>query len=379
MSGYFAGVRTYDVPTSLVPPVRVNNPVVVIGTSAIVPSEPKLIFTFDEYETAFGYDGEYNVHTLDEAADVAFKLYKVAPVFFISVGQDASAVDIATKIIDAMNNHLDNLFFQFRMVPGTLIAPGFSTDSTVAIAAAAAMETVSTLFKGMAIADMEDTVAYTELPNKKTTENLVDDNLILTWPSVKFNGKKQHLSTHLAFLQAWIDSKNEGIPFQVASNQRVLADEISEVLTLTKANYLRGNGIVTIFNFIDGFSSWGDRTSAYPEQTDPITCQIPIRRMFNYLNEILVRTYWQKVDLPLNMRVLKTIRDSVNTMLDGWAARGIINGGRCEVLETENPTTDLIDGIARLHIYWAPPGALREIDFYKEYDVNYIQNIVSQL
>jgi len=58
--------------------------------------------------------------------------------------------------------------------------------------------------------------------------------------------------------------------------------------------------------------------------------------MFNYLNEVLIRTYWAKVDLPLNERFLKTIRDSVNTMLDGWTNREIIAGGRCEILESEN-------------------------------------------
>ncbi|KAA0257211.1 hypothetical protein FHQ18_11645 [Deferribacter autotrophicus] len=378
---YFAGVRTFDIPTSLVPPVRVNNPVVAFGTSLNNPIGPKLIFSFDEYEQVFGYDGDYTKHTLDEVADVAFKLYKVTPVVFVSIGADATdTVNItSTTVIDAINANLDNIFFLFREVPGTLIAPGFSKDPSVAIAMAAAMETVSTLFKGMAIADIPDTIAYADVPNYKTINNLVDDNLILTYPAVTFEGKAHNLSTHLAFQQAFIDGKNEGIPYQVASNQRLLIDGCSQVLTLTAANFLRGNGVVTVLNFIGGFTSWGDRTSVYPGNTDPVECQIPIRRMFNYLNEVLVRTYWQKVDVPLNMRVLKTIRDSVNTMLDGWTAREIINGGRCEILESENPTTDLIDGIARLHIYWAPPGALREIDFYKEYDVNYIQSIVGQL
>jgi len=378
---YFAGVRTFDVPTSLVPPVRVSNPVVAFGTSVNSVSEPKLIFSFDEYEETFGYDGDYAKHTLDEVADVAFKLYKVTPVVFVSVGTDATdTVNItSTTVIDAINNHLDNIFFLFREVPGTLIAPKFSEDPSVVIAMAAAMETISTLFKGMAIADIPDSIAYTDVPNYKNSNNLVDDNLILAYPSVVFDGKTQHLSTHLAFLQAWVDGQNEGIPYQVASNQRLLIESCSQVLTLTAANYLRGNGVVTVLNFIGGYTAWGDRTSAYPDQTDPIACQIPIRRMFNYLNEVLIRTYWQKVDLPLNMRVLKTIRDSVNTMLDGWTAREIIAGGRCEILDSENPTTDLIDGIARLHIYWSPPPALHEIDFYQEYDVNYIKNILGQL
>ena len=376
----FAGVEGFTVPTSLVPPVRVSNPVVAIGTSVNAVSEPKLIFTFDEYETTFGYDGDYTRHTLDEVADAAFKLYKVSPVIFISVGTDATDTTTitSTTIINAINQWIDQIFFLFRKIPGMLIAPKFSTDPSVAIAMSAAVSNISSLFEGMAIADIPDTVAVSDVPNYKNTNNLTDDNLILTYPSVKFNGKSQYLSTHLAFLQQVIDSKNGNIPYQVASNQRLNIEATAKTLTLDQANYLRSNGIVTVLNFIGGFTSWGDRTSVYPANTDPVYAQIPIKRMFNYLDEVLIRTYWAKVDQPLNLRLLKTIRDSVNTMLDGWANREIIFGGRCEIRENENLETDLMDGITKLHIFWAPSPAARKIEFYKEYDVNYIKTLFQQ-
>lgn len=305
----FAGVEGFTVPTSLVPPVRVSNPVVAIGTSVNSVAEPKLIFTFDEYETIFGYDGDYAKHTLDEVADAAFKLYKVSPVIFISVGTDATDTTTitSTTIINAINNWIDQIFFLFRMVPGTLIVPKFSTDPSVAIAMSAAVSNISSLFEGMAIADIPDTVALSDVPNHKNTNNLTDDNLLLAYPSVKFNGKAQYLSTHLAFLQQVIDSKNGNIPYQVASNQRLNIEAAAKTLTLDEANYLRSNGVVTVLNFIGGFTAWGDRTSVYPANTDPVYAQIPIKRMFNYLNEVLIRTYWAKVDQPLNKRLLKTV------------------------------------------------------------------------
>ena len=370
----FAGVESFTLPTSLVPPVAVSNPVVAIGTSVKAVEKPKLIFTFDEYKNKFGYSGDYSKHTLDEVADVAFKLYKVSPVIFISIGTNANNAT-SKDVIDAITNWIDQLFFLFRKIPSTLIAPKFSTDKAVAIAMSAAVSNISALFEGMAIADIPDTVAVSDVPNYKNTNSLIDDNLILAYPSVQFNNKKQHMSTHLAFLQAVIDSKNGNIPYQVASNQRLIVEKASKTLTLDEANYLRSNGITTTLNFIGGWTAWGDRTSVYPANTDPVYAQIPIKRMFNYLNEILIRTYWSKVDKPLNKRLLKTIRDSINTMLDGWKNREIIAGGRCEILEKENPITDLLDGIVRLHIYWAPPSATRKIEFYQEYDVNYIKTL----
>ncbi len=373
----FAGVESFTIPTSLIPPVRVKNPVVAIGTSVNTVAEPKLIFSFDEYVNKFGYDGDYTRHTLDEVADVAFKQYKVSPVIFISVGTDATdTVNItSTTIINAISQWIDQLFFLFRLIPSTLIAPKFSQDVSVAIAMAGAMARISSIFEGMAIADIPDTVAISDVPNYKNTNNLTDDNLLLTYPSVSFDNKTQNLSTHIAFQQQLIDSKNGDIPYQVASNQRLMIDKASKTLTLDEANYLRSNGIITALNFIGGFTSWGDRTSVYPANTDPVFAQIPVKRMFNYLNEVLIRTYWAKVDQPLNYRLLKTVRDSVNTMLDGWKNREIIAGGRCEILENENPITDLMDGIVRLHIFWAPPSATRKLEFFQEYDVNYIKTL----
>ena len=373
----FAGVESFTIPTSLIPPVRVKNPVVAIGTSVNAVAEPKLIFSFDEYVNKFGYDGNYTRHTLDEVADVAFKQYKVSPVIFISVGTDATdTVNItSTTIINAISQWIDQLFFLFRLIPSTLIAPKFSQDVSVAIAMAGAMARISSLFEGMAIADIPDSVTVSDVPNYKNTNNLTDDNLLLTYPSVSFDNKTQNISTHIAFQQQLIDSKNGDIPYQVASNQRLMIDKASKILILDEANFLRSNGVITALNFIGGYTSWGDRTSVYPANTDPVFAQIPVKRMFNYLNEVLIRTYWAKVDQPLNYRLLKTVRDSVNTMLDGWKNREIIAGGRCEILENENPLTDLMDGIVRLHIFWAPPSAARKLEFYQEYDVNYIKTL----
>jgi len=375
---YFAGIKGFVIPTSILPPVRVSNPLVVFGTSQTVPNKPQLVMSFDEYKSKLGYTGNYEKQTLDEVADVAFKLYRISPVIFISLGTDATDTNSvnSTTVINAISEWVDKIFFLFRLVPGILIAPKFSEDPSVAIALNAAAENVSSLFKAVAVADIPDSTAYADVPAYKNNNNLVDDKLILTYPSVIFNGKKHHLSTHYACLQLRIDAENEGIPYQVASNQRLFVEDASQILTLDQANFLRGNGIVTALNFIGGWKTWGDRTSIYPSSTDPVEAQIPIVRMYNYINEVFVRTFWNKVDQPLTPRLLKTIRDSVNTILDAWTRREILLGGRVEIREDENPVTDLMDGITRFHAYVTPPPAAREIDFYYEFDVNYIKNLV---
>lgn len=365
-AGYFAGVWVEEIPTSLVPPVRTQNPLVAIGTSVNQVDDIKLIWNFDGYVETFGYDGDYEKHTLDEVADAVFKLYKVAPVVFISVGTDATVENFASDVINALSR-LDEIFFRFRLVPGLVVAPKASENPSVAVAMASNTEVVSSVFKTRAVADIPDSVEPSDVPGYKNDNNLVDDNLILTYPKVVFNDIPYHLSVHYAAAQTRLNAQLDA-PYKIASNINVVGIKPTRYLTLEQANYLRGNGILTLLNFIGGLRFWGDRTSIYPASTDPKDCQIAIRQMTDWLRERLIRTYWQFVDKPLNKRLLKTIRDSVQSDLNGLAGRGIIIGGRVEVLEEENPLTDLMDGIVRFHIYWTPSPVAREIDFYVEFD-----------
>lgn len=42
------------------------------------------------------------------------------------------------------------------------------------------------------------------------------------------------------------------------------------------------------------------------------------------------------------------------------------------MLEDENPTTNLMGGIVKLHVYVTPPSPAQEIDFVLEYDPSYV-------
>ncbi|NPV30561.1 MAG: phage tail sheath family protein, partial [Firmicutes bacterium] len=157
------------------------------------------------------------------------------------------------------------------------------------------------------------------------------------------------------------------------ANGAVLADGTEIALGPDQAAYLNGQGIITALNFIGGWKAWGNRTGAYPAVTDPKDAFLPIRRMFDWIANTLVLTFWQKVDYPINRRLIDTVVDSVNIWLNGLAARGFILGGRVEFIQSENPDTDLMDGIVRFHVYVTPPAPAREIDFIVECDLQYLK------
>ena len=73
--------------------------------------------------------------------------------------------------------------------------------------------------------------------------------------------------------------------------------------------------------------------------------------------------------------MIESVIDSNNVWLNGLASRGYILGGRVAFLRDENPTTDLLDGINRFHVYLAPPPPMRAMDFILDYDPKYMETL----
>lgn len=222
---------------------------------------------------------------------------------------------------------------------------------------------------------------YTDVAAWKNDNNYTSARQVVCWPMAKLGSDTYHLSTQLAGVICRTDAENEDIPYVSPSNKSlqanaaVLTDGTAVYLGSDQAAYLNGQGIVTALNFIGGWKAWGNRTGVYPAVTDPKDAFIPIRRMFDWIGNTLILTFWQKVDYPINKRLVETIVDSANIWLNGLTARQFILGGRVEFQQDENPVTDLMDGIIRFHVYVTPPSPAREIDFVIEYDPQYLETL----
>ena len=92
--------------------------------------------------------------------------------------------------------------------------------------------------------------------------------------------------------------------------------------------------------------------------------------MFYWQNQTFILNYWQKVDQPLMPRLVRTIVDSEQIRLNGLVSRGFLLGASVLFLEEENPTTDLLAGIIRIHTKITPPVPAQDIEDIIEYDVN---------
>lgn len=276
---------------------------------------------------------------------------------------------------------VNSVFPKFRIVPGLLGSPKWSEKPEVAAVMRAKAENINGLFTCTSVVDIpsDSTGAdrYTEAPEWKNQNNYMGTHEIVCWPKVKLGDDVFHLSTQLIGLINKTDSGNEDTPYESPSNKLlqmnscITADGKEINLGLEEANYLNGQGIVTALNWIGGWRAWGNRTAAYPANTDAKDCFIPIRRMFDWIGNEFILTFWQKVDGPMTPRLIRTILNSYNVRLNGLSARQFILGGRIEFKNTENPTTDLLNGILRFHIYMTPPPPAEQIWGIFEFDPDY--------
>lgn len=304
---------------------------------------------------------------------------------------DAAAVT-ASDIVGGVDNVtgkseglelIEEVFPRFGLVPGIIIAPKFSSDTVVAAVMKAKTTNINGHFRAVAVADIPTGAVktYTAASEWKNRNNFIDTSLFACWPKVSLGGQQYHISTQLAGVMNKTDAAHDDIPYYSPSNKSLQADSAvledgQEIfLSSAQAAYLNGQGIVTALNFIGGWKSWGNRTTAYPSNTDVKDNFIPIRRMFNWVLNTLVTTFWSKIDDPMNKRLIETIMDSANIWLNGLTAKGALLGGRVEFRNDENTTTDLMDGKIKFHVFMTPPSPAREIEFVQEYDPAYIATL----
>lgn len=287
---------------------------------------------------------------------------------------------------------INEIYPRFRLIPGTIIAPGFSSDPAVAAVMETKAGNINGHFRCIAINDIPTTyekgnetakLLYTDVSAWKNDNNYISERQINCYPKVIMGELEFYMSTQLASLIARTDSQNDSVPYVSPSSQTMKINGICSeggkemVLGVELANYLNGNGILTAINFVNGWQSWGNRTGAYPGNTDVKDAFIPVRRMFDWIGNTVVLTIWRMLDGPMTKRRIKTIEDSINMWFNGLISREYILGGRIEFLDVDNSITDLLDGIQRFRLKIAPPPPAREIDFIMEYDPNYLSVLFS--
>lgn len=342
---------------------------------AATPGVPVLCTSFQEAQDKLGYsDEDWDKYTLYEAMDSHFNIFNRQPAVFCAV-KPASETLTAEEVAAAVEN-VELCLTKFGIVPDMLLAPGFSNESTVSAALAAKAGAISGMFKAKAIVDLS-AESYSAAIEAKNSGSFTEDSIVC-WPMCGLGKKKFHLSTLVAGRLSATDTDNDNVPYESPDNKAISVDSLIDAsgteinLTKGQADLLNNAGITTALNFMSQFVVWGSYTGAYPKSTDVKDYFIPISRMFGWIGNTIIKTFWSHVGRPMSRRYVNTILDTCNIWLNGLVGGGYLLGARAEWNEAENPDTDLMAGIIRFHLYVTPPSPMQEIDFVVEYDASYV-------
>lgn len=368
--------------------VTINDPVILSTLKVKASSEASSDAVLNtDYTAAYDDDGKLVISVLEDGA-----LASNTSIVVTYDKVDPTAVTANTVIggVDSSGNStglelIDQIYTLFSMVPGIVATPGWSENPTVAAVMKAKCLNISELFRCICLTDVDtaQVTKYADVNLWKNNNNYTGTNQGVCWPCVRMGDMVFHMSTHVMGIIGVTDAANDDVPYQSPSNQSLqatglcLKDGTEVTLSLPQANLLNSQGVITGLNFSGGWKLWGNYTGAYPSITDVKDSFICVRRMFDWQYQTFILTYWQKVDQPLTPRLVKTIVDSEQIRLNGLVSRGFLLGADVKFLEEENPTTDLLNGIIRVHSYITPPVPAQEIDDILEYDVNNFQTLFS--
>ena len=333
----------------------------------------------EDYTAAYNDDGKLVISvTPTGALKSADKLYLEYSKIDPSKVRDTDIIGGASKTGTAGLEWLDSIYTLFSLVPGIVAAPGWSDRPSVAAVMKAKAMNISGLFRCICLTDVDTGAVkhYSDVNEWKNKNSYTGVNQVVCWPCVKSGDMVFRMSTHILGIIGVMDAANEDVPYQSPSNLSMqatgicLRDGTEIALSLDQANLLNSQGVMTALNFSGGWKSWGNYTGAYPAITDVKDSFICVRRVFDWQYQTFILNYWQKVDQPLMPRLIRTIVDSEKIRLNGLVSRGFLLGADVKFLEEENPLTDLLQGIIRVHSYITPPVPAQEINDILEYDVN---------
>lgn len=274
---------------------------------------------------------------------------------------------------------LQQIYPKYGMTPGLLLAPGWSHIPDVGIVLAAKCEEINGYFTCECLIDIDSTAdgctAYSDIKVAKEAAGCVSAHAMALWPCIAVGSHWFWYSAIMGALIAKVDAENDDVPNLSPSNKligatgTVLATGEEVLLDQVQGNAVNSFGVTTAIN-VNGWRTWGNNSAIYPASTDPKDRWFCCRRFFSWWGNSFILTYFQKVDNPMNPRLIETIVDSENIRGASYVSQG--KCARAEIVYNadENPVTDLLNGKITFHQYLTPYPPAEDILNILEFDPN---------
>lgn len=345
----------------------------VIASTLVVKDGSDTLALDTDYTVEFDDDGYCIITLMDTHTSIKAAYDKLNPAG-VTAADVIGSVNSSTgeeKGLECMRQ----IFPRCGVVPGLLIAPGWSDDPNVAAAMVAKCEGINGVFRCETILDLSTTEAsnHVAVATAKATLGVSNPHADIIWPCVKINSKIYHGSSIKAAYTALSDIENDDVPYVSPSNIPVAIDGICTlagaeiVLDESRANMINEVGVST-FNRFGTWLLWGNRTSAYPEATEARDTWFCCRRFFSWWGNRFILTYHNRVDNPANFRLIEAIVDDENIYGNSLVAEGKCAGAYISYGGEDGIDVDLIGGKVQFCQHLAPWTPAEDIVNVLEFD-----------
>jgi hypothetical protein len=184
------------------------------------------------------------------------------------------------------------------------------------------------------------------------------------WPMAENSDSIYHLSTIATATMLTTDAEHDCIPFESPSNKDIMAtsqyfgaDSNNQGFDQTEANDLNEKGITTLIYWEGSYKVWGPHTANYQYNGSMDAAAIfdTNMRMLMHCTNGFQKRNGTKIDSPMTPNDRDAIVISEQGELDALKGVGALIGTpEILFLESENPTSDMINGDFVFHIMSTP-------------------------
>lgn len=171
----------------------------------------------------------------------------------------------------------------------------------------------------------------------------------------------------------WVSPSNHEI-LGITGVETPITAHISDASA--EANQLNAVGIVTQFSsFGTGVRTWGNRSAAFPTNTNPENF-IPFQRTADVIHESIELGMLAFVDKPLNNATLDAVVESSNGLVRTLIGKGaLLPGSKVFYDPAENPAEELALGHATFSFYRMSPVPMERVTFKSFVDISLLKNL----
>lgn len=366
-------------------------PQAILSTLAVKDAEGSKTYTEGEDYTAeyvYQTTGDHILVTAIEGGEISDGAAKVT-----FTEMDPTAVT-ASDVVGGLTSAgvysgikaVDLVYQQEFVVPNILAAPGWSDDPAVYKALVEESYQINGHWNAMVAVDVPLVDAESQLVDtidkavawKK--ENLYNsERAIACWPmATDEEGRTFHISTLFVAESQKVDQDNNGIPFESPSNKAVPVikqyfGENSQNMGFDQqtGNGLNEAGITTVIGWAGEWVLWGPHTAAYAYDdptVDPRAIFATNMRMLFHITNSFQQEWSPLIDSPMTRQLRDRIINREQEKLDGYVTIGALLGApKVYFLESENPTTNLMNGDFVWDIVATPTPPLKSATAYVSY------------